>query len=130
MIRSEEIDTLPLQGGGIVILTKEAFDAIAEAFDIPTEVLSADMGAINIDLNAPNRVVGVDLVHSVHNGEKVTESILINAHPDKFKRFLLKHEKTFDEYKNEATSDPEAYKVYLRNDTRPNPDLDAALGIL
>jgi hypothetical protein len=72
MIRSEEIDTLPLVSGGIVILTKEAFDAIAEAFDMTTETLSEDMGAINIDLDAPNKVVGVDLVHSVHNGEKVT----------------------------------------------------------
>ena len=128
MIRSEEIDTLPLESGGIVILTKEAFDAIAEAFDMSPNDLSLDMGAINIDLNAPNRVVGVDLVHCVHNGEKVTESILINAHPDDFKRFLLKSEKTFVEFKD-ASNDPTLYKAYLRKDIRPNPALDAALGI-
>lgn len=128
MIKSEEIDTLPLQSGGIVILTKEAFDAIAEAFDMSPDDLSLDMGAINIDLKAPNKVIGVDLVHCVHNGEKVTDSILINAYPDIFKRFLLKNEKTLDEYK-ETSNDPESYRAYLRKDVRPNPILDEALGI-
>lgn len=123
-----EIDTLDCPSGTVVILNKENFDRIAACIDMTSEELLDTTHGVEVDLNCKDKIVGIDLVHPVHVGNVVTNSILIHAYPDKIQRFLHKDELTFDEYK---LANPNGdYQKYLDRDPRKNSDLDRALGIL
>lgn len=125
-----ELDTIQCDSGSVVILSKENFDRLASLFDMSSQELLDVCDAVEVDLGCKGKIIGVDLVHPVHQNNIVTDSVLIHAYPNKFKRFLQKNEMTFAEYL-EACPDGN-YSDYLEHkvNQRHNPDLDRVLGIL
>ena len=133
MIRSYEEGTVYTESGSIVVLSKEDFDAIAFALNTESSDLMYEYNATEVDIGVKDRYVGVDTVYAVHNNGYVSESVIINAYPEHFKRFLQKTELTFAEFSNHHPDAP-TYLDYLEGrrivpDPRHNPVLDEALGI-
>lgn len=147
-IRNEENGVFPTVSGDIAVFNIEMIDLIAERIGVSRDELLSDYGGVQAHVGKA-KLVGVDTVHSVLNDGVVVPSVLINSYPDDLKRFLRPEEKTYQEFREEAMrrwdEDIEAANNYnfakmeqdytnyvlgrkLVDDTRPNTDLDEAMG--
>ena len=134
MIRSYEEGTVFAESGSIVVLSKEDFDAIALALNTDPHDLLSEYSATEVSGGVKDRYIGIDSVYTIHDNGYVSESVIINAYPEQFKRFLRKNELTFAEYVIHQP-DRQGYLAYLEGrkvvpNPRHNPVLDEALGIV
>lgn len=140
MIKNRELGTVESPSGKMIILSHEEFDRLCSDHGLAVKTVLTEYDHVPLNFGYDS-VFGIDAVKTLNKDGKVYSAATIGLDPNSFVRLLYEGEKSFHEFLQEqntnesqivpgsdtwvkAAKDYHNYILGVRDDIRPNADLD------